>query len=40
MGILGFADVDLHEIARNDEKVAEDFDARRAEVERVAHGAA
>jgi len=36
MGILGFADVDLSEIADRDERVAEDFDARRAEVERVA----
>ena len=36
MGILGFAETDLGEIARHDERVAEDFDARRAEVERVA----
>jgi len=40
MGILGYADVDLHEIARRDEQVAADFDARRAEIERVAKGAA
>jgi hypothetical protein len=36
MGILGFADADLAELGRRDERVAEDFDARRAEIERVA----
>jgi hypothetical protein len=36
MGILGFADVDLAEIGRSDERVAEEFDARRGEIERVA----
>ncbi len=40
MGILGFADADLHELARHDEKVAEDFDARRAEVDGVARSVA
>jgi len=40
MGILGFAQVDLNAIAQQDERVADDFDARRAEVERVARGAA
>ena len=39
MGILGFADVDLSEIGRADERVADDFDARAAEVERVARTA-
>ena len=39
MGILGFADVDLAEIGRHDEDVAEDFDARAADVERVARNA-
>jgi 1,2-phenylacetyl-CoA epoxidase catalytic subunit len=29
MGILGFADVDTEELARHDERVAEEFDARR-----------
>jgi hypothetical protein len=28
MGILGFADVDTEELSRQDEKVAQDFDAR------------
>jgi len=36
MGILGFADTNLSEVARRDEHVAEEFDARRAEVEQVA----
>ena len=39
MGILGFADVDLAEIGRHDESVAEDFDARGAEVERLVRSA-
>ena len=30
MGIMGFADVDAAALMANDEKVAEDFDARRA----------
>ena len=30
MGILGFADTDLSELARQDEEVARDFDTRRA----------
>ena len=30
MGIMGFADVDAGALMANDEKVAEDFDARRA----------
>ena len=36
MGILGFADADLADLGRRDERVAEEFDARRAEIERVA----
>ncbi|HVM96529.1 MAG TPA: ferritin-like domain-containing protein [Candidatus Acidoferrales bacterium] len=36
MGILGYADVDLQDLSRRDEQVAEDFDARRAEIEKVA----
>jgi hypothetical protein len=40
MGILGFADADLGELGRGDERVAEEFDARRAEVERVAKSVA
>ena len=39
MGILGFADVDLGEISSRDEQVADDFDARLAEVEQVAKSA-
>jgi hypothetical protein len=39
MGILGFADVDLSEISSRDEQVAEDFDARLAEIEQVAKSA-
>jgi hypothetical protein len=37
MGILGFAETNLGEVARRDEHVAEEFDARRAEIERVAN---
>jgi hypothetical protein len=37
MGILGFAETNLGELARQDEHVAEEFDARRAEIERVAN---
>jgi hypothetical protein len=40
MGILGFADTDLQDLARHDERVAEDFDARRADVETVARSVA
>jgi hypothetical protein len=40
MGILGFGDADLTELARHDEKIAEDFDARKAEVASVARSVA
>jgi para-aminobenzoate N-oxygenase AurF len=40
MGILGFAETNLGEMARQDERVAEEFDARRAEIERVANSVA
>ena len=40
MGILGYAEVDLQELSRQDEKVAEAFDARRAEVDKVARSVA
>ena len=40
MGILGFADADLADLGRRDERVADEFDARRAEVERVARSVA
>jgi hypothetical protein len=40
MGILGFGDADLTELARNDEKVAQEFDARKAEVASVARSVA
>ena len=36
MGILGYADVDAAAMSAKDEEVAEEFDARRAEIERVA----
>src|SRR5439155_10347465 len=36
MGILGLADTDLHDLARRDEQVAQEFDARRAEVDATA----
>ena len=36
MGILGYADVDMEAMSENDERVAEDFDARKKEVARVA----
>ena len=29
MGILGFAEIDTQALAENDERVAEEFDARR-----------
>jgi len=40
MNILGFADADLQALASHDEQVAEEFDARRAEVEAVARSVA
>jgi len=36
MGILGYASVDAAAMSARDEEVAEEFDARRAEIERVA----
>jgi len=39
MGILGYADNDVAAMSEADERVAEDLEARRAEVERVAAGA-
>jgi P-aminobenzoate N-oxygenase AurF len=36
MGILGYANVDAAAMSARDEEVAEEFDARRAEIERVA----
>jgi len=36
MGILGFASVDAAAMAQQDERVAEEFDARHAEVLKVA----
>jgi hypothetical protein len=39
MGILGYAETDAHAMALEDERVAEEFDARRAEIVRVATGA-
>jgi len=36
MGIIGFADTDIEAIAAHDERVGEEFDRRRAEVEKVA----
>jgi hypothetical protein len=36
MGILGYAEVDASAMGAQDEKVAEEFDARRAEIERIA----
>jgi len=40
MGILGFADADLQDLARRDEQVAQQFDARRAEVDALARDVA
>ena len=40
MGILGFANADLAELGRSDERVADEFDGRRAVVEKVARGVA
>ena len=39
MGILGYADVDAAALGAEDEQVAEEFDARRAEIERIARAA-
>ena len=39
MGILGFADTDVQAMAAEDERVAADFDARHAEIVRVAASA-
>jgi hypothetical protein len=36
MGILGFADVDLETLSASDERVGEEFDRRRAEIEKIA----
>ena len=40
MGILGYAEVDLQDLASHDERVAEDFDARKADVAAVARSVA
>src|SRR5690349_16239146 len=40
MGILGFADADLAELGRSDERVADEFEARRAAVDDVARSVA
>jgi hypothetical protein len=40
MNILGYAEVDLQDLASNDERVAEDFDARKAEISAVARSVA
>jgi hypothetical protein len=40
MNILGFADTDLHDLSRHDEQVADDFDARKAEITAVARSVA
>jgi len=40
MGILGFADADLAELGRSDERVADEFEARRAAVADVARSVA
>ncbi len=40
MGILGYANVDVQAMADQDEKVAEEYDQRNAEILRVADGAA
>ncbi len=36
MGILGYGDVDVQAMSDQDERIAEDYDARKAEVEQVA----
>jgi hypothetical protein len=40
MGILGFADVDVEGMARGDEDLAQQLDARMAEINQTAHSAA
>src|SRR5262249_2765708 len=35
MGIMGYAETDVQAMSQQDERVAQDFDARRAEIERV-----
>jgi hypothetical protein len=40
MGILGFADTDLHDLAKHDEQVADQFDARKGEIASVARSVA
>ena len=39
MGILGYADVDAGSLSAEDERVAEEFDARRSEIDRVVRAA-
>jgi hypothetical protein len=39
MGILGFAETDVQAMAERDEQVAAEFDARHAEIVRVAESA-
>ena len=39
MGVLGFADIDYDALSARDEQIGEEFDRRRAEVERVAANA-
>jgi hypothetical protein len=39
MGIMGYAETDVQAMGQRDEVVAEEFDARRAEIERVARSA-
>ncbi|MBI3767617.1 MAG: ferritin-like domain-containing protein [Deltaproteobacteria bacterium] len=39
MGILGYADIDVQAMAEEDEKVAEQYDARHAEIVKVARSA-
>ena len=39
MGIIGFADTDVQALSDHDEQVAEEFDARRGEIEAVARAA-
>ena len=39
MGVLGFADVDYDALSARDEQIGDEFDRRRAEVDRVAASA-
>jgi hypothetical protein len=39
MGIMGLADTDVQALSTRDEQVAEEFDARRGEIEAVARAA-